>query len=79
MLVPLFVGRLGDVYVLLSRCVLVRVFVCMGTSSRIWGRRSDALRAFAGDTALPGGRVDVLDETIEDAAVSLLFRFVGIS
>lgn len=33
-------------------------------------RRSDALNAFAGDTALPGGKIDAQDVTVEDAAVS---------
>lgn len=33
-------------------------------------RRSDALRAYAGDTALPGGKVDAQDATVEDTAVS---------
>ncbi|KIK99005.1 hypothetical protein PAXRUDRAFT_605341 [Paxillus rubicundulus Ve08.2h10] len=50
-LVPLFVGRSGDLYVLLSR-------------------RSEALRTYAGDTALPGGRIDPRDVTMEDTAVS---------
>ncbi|KAH9065153.1 hypothetical protein EDB83DRAFT_2263938 [Lactarius deliciosus] len=49
-LVALFVGRAGDLYVLLSR-------------------RAKTLRSYAGDTALPGGRVDDVDETIEDTAV----------
>ena len=33
-------------------------------------RRSDALNTFAGDTALPGGRIDAQDVTVEDTAVS---------
>ncbi|KAG8219099.1 hypothetical protein J3R82DRAFT_4862 [Butyriboletus roseoflavus] len=48
-LFPLFVGRSGDLYVVLSR-------------------RSDALKAFAGDTALPGGKIDAQDVTVEDTA-----------
>lgn len=33
-------------------------------------RRSDALNSFAGDTALPGGKIDAQDVTVEDTAVS---------
>lgn len=33
-------------------------------------RRSDALKTFAGDTALPGGKIDAQDVTVEDTAVS---------
>ena len=63
-LVPLFVGRLGDLYVLLSRCVnfvpsfLVAVFLKEkdGALTRL-GRRLDTLKAFSGDTALRGGRL----------------------
>ncbi|KAG6369619.1 hypothetical protein JVT61DRAFT_14188 [Boletus reticuloceps] len=58
-LVPLFVGRSGDLYVLLSR-------------------RSDALNAFAGDTALPGGKVDVQDVTVEDTARREAFEEIGL-
>ncbi|CAK5266316.1 unnamed protein product, partial [Mycena citricolor] len=50
-LVALFVGRRGDLHVLLSR-------------------RSSTLRSYAGDTALPGGKVDPDDGSLEDAAVS---------
>ncbi|KAH0840368.1 hypothetical protein J3R83DRAFT_1391 [Lanmaoa asiatica] len=57
-LVPLFVGRSGDLYVLLSR-------------------RSDVLKTFAGDTALPGGKIDAQDVTVEDTAVSCA-RLVGL-
>jgi 8-oxo-dGTP pyrophosphatase MutT (NUDIX family) len=35
--------------------------------------RADTLRSYAGDTALPGGKVDADDETIEDTAVRLTF------
>ncbi|KAI9569235.1 hypothetical protein HD554DRAFT_594098 [Boletus coccyginus] len=58
-LVPLFVGRSGDLYVLLSR-------------------RSDVLNAFAGDTALPGGKIDAQDVTVEDAARREAFEEVGL-
>ncbi|KAH7923639.1 hypothetical protein BV22DRAFT_1036121 [Leucogyrophana mollusca] len=58
-LVPLFVGRAGDLYVLLSR-------------------RSADLRAYGGDTALPGGKVDPQDLTIEDTARREAFEEVGI-
>jgi hypothetical protein len=33
-------------------------------------RRSATLRTYAGDTSLPGGRVDPEDATVEDTAVS---------
>ena len=37
----------------------------------VWvNRRSDALNSFAGDTALPGGKIDAQDVTVEDTAVS---------
>ncbi|KAF8887246.1 hypothetical protein CPB84DRAFT_1816637 [Gymnopilus junonius] len=50
-LVALFVGRQGDLYVLLSR-------------------RSSTLRTYAGDTSLPGGKVDPDDRDVEDTAVN---------
>ncbi|KAH8999472.1 NUDIX hydrolase domain-like protein [Lactarius akahatsu] len=56
-LVALFVGRAGDLYVLLSR---------------------QTLRSYAGDTALPGGRVDDEDETIEDTARREAFEEIGL-
>ncbi|KAI0269349.1 NUDIX hydrolase domain-like protein [Gloeopeniophorella convolvens] len=58
-LVALFVGRAGDLYVLLSR-------------------RSDTLRSYAGDTALPGGKVDDEDKTIEDTARREAFEEIGL-
>ncbi|KAH9045779.1 NUDIX hydrolase domain-like protein [Lactarius pseudohatsudake] len=58
-LVALFVGRAGDLYVLLSR-------------------RAKTLRSYAGDTALPGGRVDDEDETIEDTARREAFEEIGL-
>ncbi|KAI0065964.1 hypothetical protein BV25DRAFT_1880011 [Artomyces pyxidatus] len=58
-LVALFVGRMGDLYVLLSR-------------------RSETLRAYAGDTALPGGKVDPEDRTIEDTARREAFEEIGL-
>ncbi|KAH9061983.1 NUDIX hydrolase domain-like protein [Lactarius vividus] len=57
-LVALFVGRAGDLYVLLSRQV--------------------TLRSYAGDTALPGGKVDDEDETIEDTARREAFEEIGL-
>ncbi|KXN88980.1 Nudix hydrolase 15, mitochondrial [Leucoagaricus sp. SymC.cos] len=53
-LVALFVGRNGDLYVLLSR-------------------RSATLRTYAGDTSLPGGKVDPEDRNIEETAVRIRF------
>ncbi|EGN94964.1 hypothetical protein SERLA73DRAFT_187238 [Serpula lacrymans var. lacrymans S7.3] len=58
-LVPLFVGRAGDLYVLLSR-------------------RSAELRSYAGDTSLPGGKVEAQDKTLEDTARREAFEEVGI-
>ncbi|KAG2116778.1 NUDIX hydrolase domain-like protein [Suillus clintonianus] len=59
-LVPLFIGRAGDLYVLLSR-------------------RSASLRQYAGDTALPGGKVDPEDITIEDTARREAFEEIGLA
>ncbi|KAF7325257.1 Nudix hydrolase 15, mitochondrial [Mycena venus] len=58
-LVALFVGRLGDLYVLLNR-------------------RSSTLRSYAGDTSLPGGKVDPEDRTIEDTARREAFEEIGL-
>lgn len=58
-LVPLFIGRAGDLYVLLSR-------------------RSASLRQYAGDTALPGGKVDPQDITAEDTARREAFEEIGL-
>lgn len=58
-LVPLFIGRAGDLYVLLSR-------------------RSASLRQYAGDTALPGGKVEPQDLTDEDTARREAFEEIGL-
>ncbi|KAH9978152.1 hypothetical protein BGW80DRAFT_1286081 [Lactifluus volemus] len=58
-LVALFVGRAGDLYVLLSQ-------------------RAKTLTSYAGDTALPGGRVDDEDKTIEDTARREAFEEIGL-
>ncbi|KAI0301893.1 NUDIX hydrolase domain-like protein [Multifurca ochricompacta] len=58
-LVALFVGRAGDLYVLLSQ-------------------RAKTLTSYAGDTALPGGRVDDEDRTIEDTARREAFEEIGL-
>ncbi|PVF98333.1 hypothetical protein CPB86DRAFT_784963 [Serendipita vermifera] len=58
-LVALFVGRWGDIYVLLSR-------------------RSATLSSYAGDTALPGGKVDPDDQTLEDTARREAFEEIGL-
>jgi 8-oxo-dGTP pyrophosphatase MutT (NUDIX family) len=42
-------------------------------------RRASTLRSFAGDTSLPGGKMDPEDRTIEDTAVSLLVRTTPVS
>ncbi|KAI0002901.1 NUDIX hydrolase domain-like protein, partial [Russula compacta] len=58
-LVALFVGRAGDLYVLLSQ-------------------RAKTLNSYAGDTALPGGRIDDEDKTIEDTARREAFEEIGL-
>lgn len=58
-LVALFVGRMGDLYVLLNR-------------------RSANLRTYAGDTSLPGGRVEDSDATFEEAARREAFEEVDL-
>jgi len=58
-LVALFVGRAGDIYVLLSQ-------------------RAKTLSSYAGDTALPGGRIDDEDKTIEDTARREAFEEIGL-
>ncbi|KAG8763462.1 hypothetical protein FRC15_007991 [Serendipita sp. 397] len=58
-LVALFIGRWGDIYVLLSR-------------------RSATLSSYAGDTALPGGRVDRKDSSLEDTARREAFEEIGL-
>ncbi|KAJ7051745.1 NUDIX hydrolase domain-like protein [Mycena amicta] len=58
-LVALFVGRSGDLYVLLNR-------------------RSATLRSYAGDTSLPGGKVEPRDRTIEDTARREAFEEIGL-
>lgn len=58
-LVPLFIGRAGDLYVILSR-------------------RSASLRQYAGDTALPGGKVEPQDITVEDTARREAFEEIGL-
>ncbi|KAL0581505.1 8-oxo-dGTP diphosphatase [Marasmius crinis-equi] len=58
-LVALFVGRKGDLYVLLSR-------------------RSATLRTYAGDTSLPGGKVDPQDRSLEDTARREAFEEIGL-
>ncbi|KAI9057635.1 hypothetical protein FKP32DRAFT_1762267 [Trametes sanguinea] len=58
-LVALFVGRMGDLYVLLSR-------------------RSSSLRTYAGDTALPGGKWEPRDKSIEKTARREAFEEIGL-
>ncbi|CAA7259409.1 unnamed protein product [Cyclocybe aegerita] len=58
-LVALFVGRHGDLYVLLNR-------------------RSANLRTYAGDTSLPGGKMDPEDRNLEDTARREAFEEIGL-
>ncbi|KAL1743746.1 NUDIX hydrolase domain-like protein [Schizophyllum fasciatum] len=58
-LVALFAGRKGDLYVLLSR-------------------RSSTLRTYAGDTSLPGGKVETTDRSFEDTARREAFEEIGL-
>ncbi|KAJ3710317.1 NUDIX hydrolase domain-like protein, partial [Lentinula raphanica] len=64
-LVALFVGRKGDLYVLLNL-------------SLTGNRRASTLRSFAGDTSLPGGKMDPEDRTIEDTARREAFEEIGL-
>jgi hypothetical protein len=41
----------------------------------LYYRRAKTLNSYAGDTALPGGRIDDADKTIEDTAVRLYTTF----
>ncbi|QRW17114.1 NUDIX family hydrolase [Rhizoctonia solani] len=74
-LVALFVGRLGDIYILLSRQVL-SLSIC-GLLSRSFSR-SLGLRTYGGDTSLPGGRMEPNDRSIEDTARREAFEEVGL-
>ncbi|XP_006456885.1 hypothetical protein AGABI2DRAFT_212068 [Agaricus bisporus var. bisporus H97] len=58
-LVALFIGRSGDLYVLLNR-------------------RSPTLRTYAGDTSLPGGKVELTDRNLEDTARREAFEEIGL-
>ncbi|KAI8989843.1 NUDIX hydrolase domain-like protein [Trametes punicea] len=58
-LVALFVGRMGDLYVLLSR-------------------RASSLRSYAGDTALPGGKWEPRDRSIEKTARREAYEEIGL-
>ena len=40
-------------------------------------RRSLTLRAYGGDTSLPGGKMEPTDRSIEDTAVSLYLRHIS--
>jgi peroxisomal coenzyme A diphosphatase NUDT7 len=68
-LVALFVGRAGDLYVLLSQQAPFLYPYRISYSQPHHNRRAKTLTSYAGDTALPGGRVDDEDKTIEDTAV----------
>lgn len=48
------------------------ISTCDGDLNIIIFSRSTSLRTYAGDTSLPGGKVDPEDRTIEDTAVGRL-------
>ena len=70
MLVAIFIGRWGDLYVILSRCFLPisPLFPPNFGIFPLLDRRAASLSTYAGDTALPGGRVDPRDRSLEDTA-----------
>lgn len=74
-LVALFVGRHGDLYVLLSRYVghIEHVQYAYAELMCSVASRSSTLRTYAGDTSLPGGKVDLEDRSIEDTAVGMFY------
>jgi coenzyme A diphosphatase NUDT7 len=67
-LVALFVGRMGDLYVLLNRCVFLSCFGCTRTRTLSVFRRASTLRSYAGDTSLPGGKYEPDDRSLEETA-----------
>ena len=72
-LVALFVGRKGDLYVLLSRYA-THTGQDQASHQLTSFRRASTLRTYRGDTALPGGKVDEKDKNAEETAVSVLRR-----
>ena len=53
--------------------VLVALFIGRhGDTYVLLSQRSQSLRSYAGDTSLPGGKVERGDRSIEDVAVSIL-------
>ena len=69
-LVALFVGRMGDIYVLLSKCAVLAMFRTATRADASHCRRATSLRTYAGDTALPGGKWEPHDKSVEWTAVS---------
>jgi len=91
---PVYPFRARDVQQCLLRCSSVVKGTCMSCSVGTFGvfvysqkrnnkhmtfyRRSATLRSYAGDTSLPGGKVDPADRTFEDTAVcSNVLLFTG--
>ena len=61
----IFVGRLGDLYVLLSTYVNTSSMLLM----KLINRRAGDMRTYAQDTALPGGKYEEGDIDAEGTAV----------
>jgi hypothetical protein len=66
----LFVGRLGDLYVVLSTYV-----PCLALMENSDNRRAGDMRTYAQDTALPGGKYEEGDIDSEGTAVRILPSF----
>ncbi|KAE9387749.1 WD40 repeat-like protein [Gymnopus androsaceus JB14] len=62
-----------------SRCAAVLVALFVGRPGNLsLCRRASTLRSFAGDTSLPGGKMDPEDKTIEDTARREAFEEIGL-
>ncbi|EIN11101.1 hypothetical protein PUNSTDRAFT_101119 [Punctularia strigosozonata HHB-11173 SS5] len=64
-----------------SRCAAVLVALFAGRNGDLWvilSQRASSLRTYAGDTALPGGKVEPQDKTIVDTARREAFEEIGL-